>query len=231
MRLFELVLADGRSASPYVWRIRYALAHKGLTYESVPLGFSEIAPRFSGRFKTVPVFEHNGQMKNESWEIARYLDEIVPQKPLFSSDGEYAAARLFDSWFSIEIQRRMLMIYVLDVHNAARETDREYFRSSREARFNGQTLEAITAGREDRLPELRAALQPLRLQLARFPWLGGASPSYLDYIALGAFEWVGSVSTLPPLSPNDEVLDSWLGRGFDLYGGLGRAPLLRPLFA
>ena len=34
IRLYELVLENGRSASPYVWRIRYALAHKGLPCET-----------------------------------------------------------------------------------------------------------------------------------------------------------------------------------------------------
>ena len=42
VRLYELVLENGRSASPFVWRIRYALAHKGIAYESVPLGIIEI---------------------------------------------------------------------------------------------------------------------------------------------------------------------------------------------
>jgi hypothetical protein len=55
VRLYELVLENGLSASPYVWRIRYALAHKGLSFESMPIGFTEIPEVFGGRFKTVPV--------------------------------------------------------------------------------------------------------------------------------------------------------------------------------
>jgi hypothetical protein len=35
VRLYELALANGRSASPFVWRIRYALAHKGIGFETV----------------------------------------------------------------------------------------------------------------------------------------------------------------------------------------------------
>ena len=46
IRLYELVLENGRSASPFVWRIRLALAHKGIAFESVPLGFTEIAQAF-----------------------------------------------------------------------------------------------------------------------------------------------------------------------------------------
>src|SRR5205085_11393025 len=32
--LHELVLEDGRSATPFVWRIRYAFSHKVLAFES-----------------------------------------------------------------------------------------------------------------------------------------------------------------------------------------------------
>ena len=79
-----------------------------------------------------------------------------------------------------------------------------------------------------RLPELRDALNPLRAQLERGPFLGGASPNYADYLALGAFRWVASVSTIPPLAQGDPLL-AWLERGFDLYGGLARDARLKPL--
>jgi hypothetical protein len=58
VRLYELALANGRSASPFVWRIRYALAHKGIAFETVKLGFTEIPAVFGGKFKTVPILEH-----------------------------------------------------------------------------------------------------------------------------------------------------------------------------
>ena len=86
IRLYELVLDNGCSASPYVWRIRYALAHKGLACEAVPLGFTEIAAVFGGRFKTVPVIEYGDTMLAESWDIAEYLDRAFPDRPaLFTS--------------------------------------------------------------------------------------------------------------------------------------------------
>lgn len=231
LRLYELVLDNGRSASPYVWRARFALAQKGLAYESVPLGFTDIPTVLGGRFKTVPILEHGTTSLAESWDIAEYLERAFPgTPPLFSGPSELATIRLFDSWFSVEVMRRMAMIYILDVHNATRPTDRPYFRKSREARFKVASLEAFTAERESRLPALREALMPLRLHLARFPFLGGHAPNYADFIALGAFQWAGSVATVPPLAEDDEVLRGWLERGFDLYGGLGRLPGLRPLF-
>ncbi|HEX4389843.1 MAG TPA: glutathione S-transferase N-terminal domain-containing protein [Steroidobacteraceae bacterium] len=228
--LYELVLEDGRSASPYVWRIRYALAHKGVAFQSRPLGFTDIPGQFGGRFKTVPILEHGDTVLNESWQIAEYLDRAFPQRPLFSSAAENATVRLAEACLDADVLRRMFFIYVLDVHDAARPADRAYFRTSRERYLKATTLEAFTAERASHLPKLRAALAPLRSRLAQHPFLGGTEPNYADYIVLGYFHWVASVATLPLLARDDEVLRAYLERGFDLYGGLGRDARMRPLF-
>jgi glutathione S-transferase len=231
IRLYELVTQNGRSVSPYVWRIRYSLAHKGLPFESVPLGFSAIATQFGGRFKTVPVIEHGATIMAESWDIVEYLDHVFPDRPLlFGSAGERATLRLLENWIGAEILRPMFRIYALDILNAARPEDRPYFRSSRESWLKGVTLEEFTADRASRLPKFREGLLPLRAHLARFPFLGGGTPNYADYMVLGLFQWVGTVSTLPLLAKDDDALRAWLDRGFDLYGGIGRAPGMQPLF-
>ena len=229
-RLYELVLDNGRSPSPYVWRIRYALAHKGIPCETIPIGFTEIPATFGGRFKTLPVIEHGDTLMAESWDIAEYLDRAFPDRPaLFSGPAELALVRLTDEWLSSEVMRKIFGIYVLDIHDAVRPEDRAYFRRTRELRLKGMPLEDYTADRATRLPALRDALNPLRAHLSRFAFLGGAAPNYADYIALSNFLWVASVSTLPMLA-HDDTLRVWLDRGFDLYGGLGRDPRMKTLF-
>lgn len=231
VRLYELLVANGRSASPFVWRIRYSLAHKGVPFESVPIGFTDIAKQFGGRFKTVPIIEDGATVMNESWDIAEYLDRAFPDRPpLFGSEGERATLRLLDNWLYTDILRKMFQVYALDIHNAARPEDQPYFRSSRESWLKGITLEQYTADRAQRLPILREALSPIRLQLTRFPFLGGSTPNYADYMVLGLFQWVGTVSTLPLLAKDDNVLRTWLDRSFDLYNGLGRDARMQPLF-
>ena len=230
LALYELVLEDGRSASPYVWRIRYALAHKGLAFESRPVGFTGIKQLCGGRFRTVPILEHGTTVMNESWQIAEYLDRVFPRRALFATAAENATVRFADACLAEVLLRRMFYIYVLDVHNAARPADRAYFRASREQWLKCTSLEAFTAERERHLPKMRAALAPLRAQLAHNPFLGGAAPNYADYIALGYFHWVASVATLPMLARDDEPLRGYLERGFDLYDGLGRDARMRPLF-
>jgi glutathione S-transferase len=227
--LYEIVLANGRSMSPFVWRVHYALAHKGLPVQTVALGFTEIASVCGGRFKTVPIIEDGTTAVCDSWDIVDYLERTYPARPLFATPAEYASVRFFDAWFTTEVLRRMFGICALNIHDNARPEDRQYFRSSRETRLK-TTLESFVADREARLPQLREALTPLRQHLGRYPFIGGEAPSYADYIALGAFQWVASVSDLPLLAA-DDALAAWLNRGFDLYGGIGRDPRMKPLVA
>src|SRR6202012_3542491 len=87
VRLYELALEDGRSASPFVWRIRYALAHKGIPFETVYLGFTEIPTVFGGKFKTVRLVEHAGSAIAESWDITEYLGAAFPEGPCRHAPG------------------------------------------------------------------------------------------------------------------------------------------------
>ncbi|HUD52150.1 glutathione S-transferase family protein [Parvibaculum sp.] len=224
IRLHELVTGDNRALSPYVWRIKYALSHKGLAYETAPAGFTEIPKLCGGKFRTVPIIEDGDTTVCDSWVIADYLDKTYPARPVFSSPQERAMVKFFDAWFGLEVVNRMFAICVLDIHNHARPEDRAYFRESREKRIGGKTLEQFVDGREQRLPELRHALRPMRAALAQTPFIGGETPNYADYIALGGFLWAGAVCTLPLLAKDDPIND-WLQRGFDLYGGLGHVPL------
>ena len=230
VRLYELALENGRSASPFVWRIRYALAHKGIPFESKYLGFTEIPRVFEGRFKTVPILEHGAIALSESWDIAEYLDRAFPGLPLlFNTPAENALVRLMDAWFMNEVMRKMFRVYIKDVHDGARALDRPYFRESREKNLKGETLESFTADRAAHLPAIRASLAPLRTHLRKLPFLGGAAPNFADYIALGGFYWAAAAGTLPLLAHDDSLRD-WLDRGFSLYGGIAQDPGIGALF-
>ena len=230
MKLYELVTGDGASISPYVWRIKYALAHKGLAYEPVPLGFTEIPGAFGGRSRTVPVLEDAEGQVVDSWAIADHLDKAYPASPLFATPETRALSLAFDHHFLAAVARAMFGLCVKDIHDRARPEDQAYFRESREARLGGLTLEAFAADRNARVPALREALGPLRQSLAHTPWICGAAPGYADYLALGCFIWFAAVSTVSPLAKDDPVI-AWFERGLDLYDGIGRELTLTPLAA
>jgi glutathione S-transferase len=74
IRLFDLVLANGCTISPFVWRTKYALKHKGFDIDLVPNGFTGIKQLTEGRSDRLPVIVDDGEWVIDSWKIAEYLD-------------------------------------------------------------------------------------------------------------------------------------------------------------
>jgi glutathione S-transferase len=207
--------------SPYCWRTRFALAHKGLPVETEPWRFTDReAIAFSGQGK-VPVIQHEGTVVSDSWTIAEYLEEQVPSPTLFGGPMGRAHALFINSWVDSVLVGGIARFIVRDLLDVIHPKDHDYFRSSREARF-GISLEAVQQGREDRLAAFRDQLLPIRLVLRRQAWLGGAAPSYADHIVAGTLMWPRCASSFELLEGNDPVAQ-WLDRVLDLYGGLGRS--------
>jgi glutathione S-transferase len=222
--LYDLAGADpDRRFSPFCWRTRMALAHKGLPVDAVAWRFTEkdvIA--FSGQGR-VPVIVDNGKTVVDSWVIADYLDATYRQKPLLSSPGERALAHFVSAWCDSALHPAISRIVVLDILGHVAEKDRDYFRKSREERF-GMRLEEVVAGREDKIAAFRQAIQPLRATVQAQPYLGGESPNYADYIIFGAFQWARCISPAKLLAADDPVA-AWRGRLLDAFDGLaGKAP-------
>ena len=219
--LHDLAAADPDVRfSPYCWRTRFALAHKGLPVETVPWRFSDgAAIAFSGQGK-VPVIQDEATVVFDSWTIAGYLEDQVPSPTLFGGTTGRGHALFVNSWTDAVLVGGIARFIVRDLLDVIDPKDRDYFRSSREARF-GTSLEAMQAGREDRLVAFRALLMPIRLVLRKQAWLGGAAPSYADHIVAGTLMWPRCASRFELLEDNDPV-SQWFGRVLDSYGGLGR---------
>jgi glutathione S-transferase len=208
--------------SPYCWRTKFALAHKGLAVDTVPWRFTETdAIAFSGQGR-VPVIRDGDKVVSDSWAIALYLEEASPTTPsLFNGPGGQAHARFINAWADSVMLPGIATLIVRDLLDIVAEKDKNYFRTSRESRF-GKTLEDVQAGREQRVAAFRASLTPLRLALRGRPWLGGDTPSYADHIVAGTLMWPRCSSPFPVLEPDGPVTE-WFGRALDLYGGLGRS--------
>ena len=221
---YELAGGDGRSFSPHCWRTRMALAHKRLPYQTVTVGFTEIASIGDGTHKTVPVIEDRGRFFGDSWTIANYLEKVYPERPLLFGGAAGHALTLFaQNWVNDVVHRGVVELIVLDIHDQLSERDKSYFRTSRERRF-GRTLEEVQQGRESRVETFRKSLEPLRKTLTAQPWLSGDEPLYADYLAFGALQWPRIVSRFALLSDDDPVAH-WFVRCLDLFDGLGRRAL------
>ena len=228
--MWDLAAAeDDLRFSPYCWRTRMALAHKGLEVETIPWRFTDKETiAFSGQ-GMVPVLMDDGKEVHDSWSIADFLDERYPAKPLFESAQARSLAFVFKTWVESTLHGPTMRGIVLDLFNVLHPKDKAYFRESREKRF-GKTLEEFGADPKKALTDLRTALLPVRKQLAQEPYVSGKTPAFADYILFGAFQWARAVSPLRLLEPDDPVY-AWRERMLDLYDGLARKAKAYPVWA
>ena len=74
--MYDLAGAEpNRRFSPFCWRARMALAHKGLAVETVPWGFTEKDKLPQPNAGRVPVIIDGGTVIHDSTAIADYLEE------------------------------------------------------------------------------------------------------------------------------------------------------------
>lgn len=222
IRLYDLAGAESaRRFSPFCWRTRLALAHKGLEVEAVPWRFTEKdAIAFSGQGR-VPVIQDGDRMVCDSWTIAEYLEEHYADGPsLFGGAEAKAVTRFVAGWVDTVLHPGIFRLILPDVFAHLHEKDKTYFRTSREQRI-GVTLEAFAANRDADAVGFRQSLQPLRATLAAQPFLAGAAPAYADHIVFGGFQWARATSRFALLESGDPVA-AWRDRMLDAYDGLAR---------
>jgi glutathione S-transferase len=222
IRLYDLAGADpDLRFSPYCWRAKFALAHKGLAVETIPWRFTEKDVIAFSRQERVPVLVDGDKAVHDSWAIACYLDDAHPDRPsLFGGVAARAPTRFLNSWADTVLNPGIMRFVLSDIFAKIHAKDRDYFRTTREQRF-GTTIEAYGAEREKHLPAFRQSLTPLRTTLAAQPYLAGERAAYADYIVFGSFQWPRCISPFALLEPDDPIF-AWRDRMLDAFDGMGR---------
>lgn len=221
--LYDLVLQDDRRPSPYCWRAKFVLKHKGLAWRDEPIGFNEKEKIAFAQSQTVPVIHDGAKVVKDSWAIARHLDEAYPDNPLFKGEAALANALFVTSWVDSAVQPALFPIVVSDLYDRVRPVDQPYFKESRAKRLGTADFAAFQkTAREKGVANFRAVLEPARRVLKEQQFLSGDKPGYPDYALAGAFLWGHVVSPLGLLEADDPI-HSWRERMMDLFDGMGRA--------
>jgi glutathione S-transferase len=231
IQLYDLAGAeDDRRFSPYCWRVKMALKHKGLEFETIPWHCTEKeAIAFSGQ-GLVPVLVDGGRSVHDSWDIALYLEQAYPSRPALFEGGEsQALAQFFNHWTWRTLHPPLNRVILLDIYRHLHPKDQPYFRETREKRF-GMTLESFAADPKKGLADFRGALEPLRPALVQNLFVSGKGPGFADYILFGVFQWARVVSPARLLEPDDPIYP-WRERMLDLFGGYARQAKGYPVWA
>lgn len=208
---YDLVGEDDRRFSPYCWRVRLALWHKGLVFEERAVRFTDIPQLYGGRFRTVPILADGKLLINDSMAIARYLESAYPNPPLFEGGFGEPACQFLTDWCATEIHPLVAKMIAHDIFTRLSDDDQVYFRSTREKRF-GMPLEDVQAGRDLIRPQLAAALSPVRGLLGHRDFLIGRAPTFADYIIFSVFQWAETMSDYTILDDSDGVINNWRRR-------------------
>jgi glutathione S-transferase len=220
--LYDLVLEEDRRPSPFCWRAKFTLKHKGLDWRDEPVGFTEKHKIAFAQSQTVPVVHDGTKVVKDSWAIARHLDEAYPDKPLFKSEMALSYAHFVAGWVDSAVHPALFPIIVGDLYARVRAVDQAYFRESRGKRLGTTDFATFQKNaREKALPAFRNVLDPSRRVLREQKYLAGDHPAYPDYALAGAFLWARIASPLTLLERDDPV-DVWRERMLDLYDGMGR---------
>ena len=221
LELWELGGRDDCRFSTFSWRARLALHHKGLAFSVHPVAVSnKAAIGFSGQRK-VPIVKHDGHVITDSWAIALYLEKEFPERPtLFGGDVGQTLTQVFNVWADRELIPALIPFLMRDVLDCVSEADGAHLRGQIEGAMK-QSLEDLSVGREQAMTAFRRKLQPVRKALEANDFLGGAAPTYADYVLFGPLQWARVVSPAKVLEDGD-VVAAWFDRMLDLYDGEGR---------
>jgi len=219
MKLYELVGREKDNGfSPFVWRVKLALAHKGLDYESVPLNFTEIRETLGfADSKIVPVLVDGETIIKDSWDICCYLEDAYPDLPKLFKDRD--AAKLFNFQMMMPLLSPLFRTIVADIFDVIDDKDEDYFRSTREPRI-GCTIEEAAIDYEQSLSTFKAGLWPYSQYLKEADFLCGDYPAFHDFALYGMFLWARATSD-KKLIESDDPLSAWLDRMDQQFDGLG----------
>src|SRR6195256_5811649 len=159
IKLFELVGTDeARPFSPYCWRTRMALAHKGLSAQSIPWRFTEKDAIAAHNSEKVPVLIDDETAVVDSWAIANYLEDSYPDRPsLFGGAGGRAMGRMLNWWGDVIVIAAVSPLFFANFPDILKPVAAVFSRKTREPRF-GKPLEEVVAGRDKTVEDFRRAL-------------------------------------------------------------------------
>jgi glutathione S-transferase len=211
--LYDLAFDKDLRPSPFCWRAKLAMKHKGLNWRDEPVGLTEKHKIAFADSTLVPVIHDGTNIVRDSWAIAEHLERAYPDKPLFPNDPGHAYARFVNAWADSAVNVMIFPIVVGDLVAQVRAQDRDYMVESRGKRLGTTDFAGFQKNaREKGVTAFRTALEPARRVLKDRKFLAGEAPAYADYILLGSFLWPKTLSPGLELLDRDDPVHAWRER-------------------
>ena len=222
--LYDLVFQDDRRPSPFCWRAKFALAHKGLTWTERADGLhregQDRLRRFADRAGDQGRREAGARTAGRSpiTSTRRY-----PDKPLFKSEMARSYARFINGWVDTPVHAALFPLMVGDLYDRVRPVDKAYIREvARQAAGHDATSPRSRRRRARRGCRPSAPCWSRRAGRCRSrSSCPATTPAYPDYALAAPSCGPRIVSPLELLEADDPV-HAWRERMLDLFDGMGR---------
>jgi glutathione S-transferase len=211
--LYDLTFDDGRRPSPYCWRAKLALKHKGLTWRDEPCGFTEKHKIAFADSNTYPVIHDGTKVVKDSWSIAQHLEKTYSDKKLFPNDPGQDFGRFINGWADATVNPTISPMVIGDMVGLVRAVDRAYILENRGKRFGTSDFAGLQkTSRETGVAKVHAVLEPARRVLGQQKFLAGEAPAYPDIILYSSFLWPRTISPGLELLQKDDPVYAWRER-------------------
>ncbi|MDF1792287.1 MAG: glutathione S-transferase N-terminal domain-containing protein [Thalassobaculaceae bacterium] len=200
MILYERLGADNLCPSPIGYRVRIALALKGMDCPRVPMRFADV-DRLAAETgsRTCPAMVDGDDRFTDSASIVRHLDALQETRPVFvDEDKQFGLAAIEQ-----ELGSRAGKVIAPWFIDRLCPEDRDYFRSSREDRYQ-MTFAELVAHRSATELDLAFTVGRIATRLERGPFFSGDAPGFADTVIYGYLLWIdfADPSAMPELPPD-----------------------------
>jgi glutathione S-transferase len=197
VKLYERLGADNLCPSPIGYRVRAALAMKGMDCERVPMRLIDVDRLEAATgSRTAPALVDGDRRFGDTVSMVKHLDAINPDHKVFVWQDAGLNLETVEREFGFRAGKVIAPKFL----ERLCPEDREYFQTSREARF-GMTFAELVANRAASELDLAFTISRYAERLEQAPCFSGPKPGFSDTVVYGYLLWIRFVdpSAMPEL--------------------------------
>ena len=207
LNLYDLCGKNNIRFSPPCWTIKLCLMYKGISFETVPVGFSEKYKIAFTNQNLVPILKSNDHFVCDSWDIINWLEQNYSQNPLFLNSSNKTFSYFLYHWTSKELLPVLFKIIANEIPKILDGKDLEYFVKTREEKIKGP-LSKLKPLAPAATINFRKSVNPIRKIIKANNYISGKKPGLEDFIFFGNLKWVQSCNNYPLLE-DDDLIKKW----------------------
>ena len=207
LKLYDLCGKNNIRFSPPCWTIKLCLMYKDISFETIPVGFSEKYKIAFTNQNLVPILKSNDQFVCDSWDIINWLEQNYSQNPLFLNSSNKTFSYFLYHWTSKELLPVLFKIIANEIPKILDGKDLEYFVKTREEKIKGP-LSKLKPLAPVATINFRKLINPIRKIIKESNFISGKNPGLEDFIFFGNLKWVQSCNNYPLLE-DDDLIKKW----------------------